>query len=139
MITLTAKFDLGDSVWWVVHTSHSKQDPCPVCHGAKAMTVEAYTFPCPKCYGAGTFTVYLGYQWAVCDHAYTAAKVIIEHRQDHRRADETDKCVDCTKTTVQYMTHQTGCPSGTILNEADLFATRKEAVAECERRNKELK
>ncbi len=122
MITLDAKYNVGDTVYNALAHMTQKKHPCPDCKGSRVWKAispagQEYSFACPRCESRyiGDKNVSLAYT----AHEPMAQKLTIGSiRID--TADEND--------TVQYMCVETGVGSGTIYRESNLFPDYETAL-----------
>lgn len=128
-MNITTKFSLGDVVTAINRGNRQEWVDCPLCLGTGDITVsESATIRrCPECYGKKGKTYWREEQWTT-RHTSTIGKVNIELYGDEY--DGTDR--------EQYMLASTGVGSGTLWPVDQLWATREEAQAECDRRNADI-
>lgn len=146
---IETKFDLGQEVHKIHSTRKEIRIPCPDCGGISEMqTPSGGVITCDRCrhaeyhgYPKGTIPSYEDSAWHVMPSSYTVGKVSA-HRYDYDGGDP-DSGFDNYRPPKpgsdkeEYMLWETGVGSGHIHYAADLFATREEAQAECDRRNEE--
>lgn len=129
MAVLSTKFNIGDEVWFAHIETEVRCHPCPDCNGARLWKATSpagaeYTFDCPRC-NAG----YLGNRELSLNYTVFAAHAVrrtigsIEARTS-ALPDEDDR--------VRYMCRETGVGSGNVYSEADLFASKDEAMEAAE-------
>jgi hypothetical protein len=128
MATITTKFSLGDVVWHADTMQVRKQHPCPDCLGtqkwsAKSPTGKDYEFPCPRC--QASFSANHELSLAYTDVTASARRLTIGQV---RAIDPVVNDGGYPEGT-QYMCRETGIGSGTLYDEARLFATEEEALA----------
>ena len=132
-MNIETKYGLGDQVWLVRRNKPKTWVRCTFCDGyekqqanlAPNTTItggDGSTKTCPSCHGRGGGNVYLELAWCV---ATTLTLGMVRVRKSSSEYDE------------EYMAHETGIGSGSIYNVENLYPTKEEAQAECDRRNKE--
>ena len=118
MAVIETKYSIGDVVYFASTTTERRQHPCPDCLGEKKWKAispagKEYTFPCPRCRSGyrAEHDLSLDYTiFAPKAHRLTIGSV---------RTDSADK--------TSYMCRETGVGSGSVYDEARLFATEAEA------------
>lgn len=130
----TPRFNLGDKVYHVVNRTRPVFTTCPMCQGARIITINAVSARCPECYGQGGST-----DWA--DEGWRVANV----RWDDGRVEGAPEVLTIGKVQLEHtkgrepewwaMCKETGVGSGTLHSMDDFFASVEDAQAECERRN----
>ena len=139
-MNITTKFNLGDTVRLV--SFHRTRSPvvCPDCKGEGRLNLEHNRqIACQKCSGRGT----VGYtddppKWTVREQLTLGrVEVTITRETDpgERESEFDNFGPQQASREERYMAYETGIGSGNNWNADDLFATRDEAQAECERRN----
>ena len=132
-MNIATKYGLGDEVWLIRRDKPKTWIRCTFCDGyetpqanlAPNTTItggDGSTKTCPECHGSGGRYIYLELEWCVT-RKLTLGQVMIRKSSDY--LDE------------EYMAHETGVGSGSVYQVANLYPTKKEAQAECDRRNKE--
>lgn len=145
---IETKFDLGQKVYKIFFTRKAVRIPCPDCGGVSEMkTPSGGTLTCSRCRHAvyhghpkGTITSYEDSAWHITDVG-TIGRVGVT-KYDYMGGDPDNdfdnyKPPESGSDKEEYMFWETGVGSGTLHKGDDLFATRGEAQAECDRRNEE--
>lgn len=126
---LDSIYNIGDRVIHIVRTRPYDVVDCEYCSGVGRLTFQENgdEIRCPKCHGTKVMRKILERQWVIDAErsSMTIAKIEIEYRLGEKASK------------VTYMCTETGCPSGSVYNEEDLFLTFADAVAECDKRNME--
>jgi hypothetical protein len=119
-------FAIGETAWWVGHRTRCEKVQCPECCGALALSLrlgngETYSVECAACR--------LGYD--------PPSGLVTVERAGHEPREFTCDRVELYSGTLRYQWDTgNGFYSAT---PDDLFATREECAAECERRNVKLR
>lgn len=122
MAVLETKYSIGDTVYFATTVSARKMRDCPDCKGERKWKAVSpagheYTFPCPRCAAAYTSEHRLSLQYSAFEpyvQKLTVGQVrAVSPVEDGRRA--------------EYMCVETGVGSGSLYDEARLFATEEEA------------
>ena len=143
-MNIPAKFDLGQDVYAIRNQHKRVWIICSFCGGVGRVDGKDGTDAhCTKCGGHKGKYEYQPTRWMLADDGpEDNAQVlggmltigcinaqVTEHPEDH----ENVGCADG----ITYMTRQTGVGAGTLWREQNMFLTRDEALAECDRRNAE--
>lgn len=123
---LETKFDLGDTVYAVWKTREKLHMPCSACDGTGSINLKDEIYRCPKCYGSGGREEYTNRDRYYIDQISTVGLVCAE------------ASIDKDHNEIIYMIKSTGIGSGTTWHEKDLFGSEKEALAYCDKKNKEI-
>ena len=132
-MNIETKYSLGDKVWKINREMPRVWRPCTFCEGRET---EASTFApeteitgsdgstrrCPKCQGRGGHYERVALEWCVTGELTVRQ---VNYRHSAKETEET------------YMCAETGIGGGTIHYVDTLYPTKKEAQAECDRRNSE--
>lgn len=126
-----SKYDLGARVVSIFQTSVKlPPEKCSACDGEGSCELRGQRFNCPKCSGQKQTQAH-GYGWVIGDggvigriDATAYAGGATPHGDDEYLRDG-----------VAYTYMLTSSGSGTVYDEANLWPTREEAIAECNRRN----
>lgn len=115
MMEIQTKFGIGDTVWYIHRVKERIDTTCGFCAGEGRVTGhDGSTTSCHRCRGTGVLTEWGRYIYTIHDASpMMVAQVRYEHSADH--------------TEEKYMSHETGCPSGSLLDAELLFATEREA------------
>lgn len=125
---IETKYNIGDKVVAITRTGVKlPPEQCAACEGSGRVALRGESYNCPRCNGKRE-TQRTGHGWVIVN-AGTVADIRIEHGPP--RFDYDDNRV--LRTHVQYFLNQPG--SGTMYDEDNLYPTRDEALAECDRRN----
>ncbi len=133
---LTSKYEMGQRVWSIQQTRVQKPDRiCGACDGTKIVELRGSKYECPECKGRGEVLVYSS-GWVITGSG-KIGKIAIEHCAPYFEKRYGDDVVDGGRvfTFVSYMLDTTGIGSGTVYEEPNLWPSREEAQAECDRRN----
>lgn len=125
---IKTKFNLNQKVYPIRRYRKEVVTSCPTCDGIGEVTIADKEYTCPGCYGSGAEIHVEPEKWQVINECISkigqVAVTLYAERYQKRNHDR-----------ILYMLEASGVGSGSLWNEDDLFATRKEALAECERRN----
>jgi hypothetical protein len=142
--TITSKFDLGDEVWIIQRSNVPTWVPCAFCGATGQITgANGQADKCPKCYDRKGKTVYEPEaSWHLLDN-FTGCYSIDQVPQTRPslpfiigqiKAEITAQR-NGVDSEFNYMCNETGVGSGTLWPEREMFATKIEAIAECDKRN----
>jgi len=126
---IETKYSLGDRVWKINQNKPKVWEPCPFCGGSKYQQSAFADFTkvtgldgskkrCPECQGRGGSHTYLELEWEITSNL-VIGQVSYEVSTDKREE--------------SYMEDARG---GYVHYVDTLWPTKKEAQAECDRRNK---
>ena len=132
-MNIETKYSLGDKVWKINREMPRVWEPCTFCEGRET---EASAFAtateitgsdgskrrCPECRGDGGHYKREKLEWLVTGELTVG---LVEYRHSPEETKEA------------YMCAETGIGGGTIHYVDTLYPTKKEAQAECDRRNSE--
>jgi hypothetical protein len=125
MMMIETKFGVGDTVYKINNERKQRRRACTACDGLGRISLpDGDKYNCPACGGRGVFIDWEPTKWLV------AARMTVGQVRIHVSFEDKDD-------EERYMTHETGVGSGTLHNALDLFATKEEAQAECDKRNTE--
>lgn len=128
---METKYSLGDTVFGIRDMEARRKRSCPTCDRKGTVRIGVEEFTCPKCFGTSMSDEYSGRKSFV-DETGRVGNVRFETTEEcHCREGE-------PATVIQYMLNTTGVGSGQLWKEADLWPTREDAQAECDRRNASL-
>ena len=127
---IETKYSLGDRVWKINQNKPKVWIPCPFCGGSEhplsdladwtmAVGLDGSKKRCPECQGRGGSHTYLELEWGITDNLVIGQ---VEYR------------VSVDERKESYMEDARG---GYVHYVDSLYPTKKEAQAECDRRNKE--
>lgn len=127
---LTSKYELGQHVFSIYRT-HVKLPPvpCTACEGSGRCELRGESFACPKCEGKKQ-TQATGFGWVIGDSG-TIGQVEATARANPESFYDGEEPRDGVL--YRYMFSTNG--SGTVFWESQLYPSRKDAQAECDRRN----
>lgn len=132
---LTTKYEMGQTVWSISHGSVERNPvACPACEDG-TVELRGERYKCPRCDGKKTIHVKAN-GWIVSDRGaigLVRADMKAPH-WDQRWGDDYVKGGEMY-VFVEYMLDSTGIGSGRVHHEPDLWPSREEAQAECDRRN----
>lgn len=121
---ITTKFNHGDQVQAILKGKKEITTKCIVCKGKTTITISEYgRMECPKCNGVGVIKSSEDDKWFVSGDDYynfKINKIVVESYKSKKERSWT------------YCMSSSG---GTMFDENNLFASRKEAIAECKKRN----
>ncbi len=130
---IKTKFDLGQRVYIIHKSGQLVNRVCKACSGNGDIIHntqdESFKFMCPNCQGSGQLEEWLSDKLQI---AYEKAKIGRVGVELYR---ETFINRGSAKNRITYMVDETGIGSGNLWNEDDIFATKEEALEECEKRN----
>ncbi len=126
-----SKYEIGQYVY-SIHQCSVERPPvaCPACEDGH-VELRGEKYQCPGCKGTAKVQA-RGYGWVRRDSG-AVGKIEIEHEIGRGHQYGEDYPEDEFMTFVKYMLNTSG--SGSVYNEPDLFPSREEAQAECDRRN----
>ena len=119
---LESRFEMGQVVYYISRGRKKMEVECGFCGGAGRIDgLDGQESSCPKCHRRGYNIEYQKLAWNVRDPHFTIGQIRVQagHNPEER-----------------YMCHETGIGSGTLYDGDNMFATREEAQAECDLRNK---
>ena len=132
------KFDMEDRVWLIRNQQVKVWIECKACGGTgKVVLCDDEPRSCPVCYGNCGKNEYHPSRWQVAERL-TIGEIRIESRAEYSEGEDSDFDNfghQKAKHEEVYMCRETGIGSGTLWQAENLFATREEAEAECEKRN----
>jgi hypothetical protein len=120
-----ARYQIGDTVWWLHTWDVPDRKPCPVCKGERRVRIEGMD------------------RWVPCPESSTGADPRVRCSDGTIRGDGTatrcyldPRTIGQVRVTVTegepvevvYMAHETGIGSGSLLPEEKLFPTYEAAV-----------
>ena len=117
---IKTKYDLGQMVYGVGCCSEQIKEPCQVCGGKGSIELNGKSYECPECYGDGYKSHLTAKNWHIVANSHIG-KVSVEIIKGHY--------------VEYYMLNSTGVGSGSLWHRDLLFATKKDAEAECAKRN----
>ncbi|MGN6347064.1 MAG: hypothetical protein ACTHME_05115 [Candidatus Nitrosocosmicus sp.] len=124
-------FKLGDKVFIISKEFREEFIKCIMCDGDKILKIQDKNMEirCPECYGEGGKINYLLIEWILScyrsvEGKYTISRINLDHSITDGIAWE-------------YMCEETGIETGAIYRMNNIFLTKEEALAECEKRNSE--
>lgn len=130
-MNITTKFDLGQRVYIIHKAGQLVKQKCPACSGNGGIVLEynGFSFICSNCQGSGITETWYSTNWQIAYEKVKIGRVGVElYRETFiNRGSE--------KNRITYMVDETGVGSGSLWNEDDIFATKEEALEECEKRN----
>lgn len=127
---IKTKFDLGQRVYIIQKSGQLIKRDCPACNGnGNIVNEKNFVFHCENCQGSGITETWYSTNWQI---AYEKAKIGRVGVELYR---ETFINRGSEKNRITYMVDETGVGSGSLWNEDDIFATKEEALEECEKRN----
>lgn len=138
---IETKFSNGDKVFHIVNKPEAKIIPCSFCAGnRKIKGADGKERFCPECSGNGGVTKWLPTKWQV-ERKLTIGQVRAEITVKWEGISDTFSNFGAQKYEHEetYMCSETGIKSGSVYDGNNLFASREEAQAECDRRNEEGK
>lgn len=130
-MNITTKFDLGQRVYLIHKPGQLVKQKCPACSGNGGIVLEynGFSFMCSNCQGSGITETWYSTNWQIAYEKVKIGKVQVElYRQTYINKGS-------GKNRIMYMVDETGIGSGNIWNEDEIFATKEEALEECEKRN----
>jgi len=119
---IKTKLAIGERVFVIWQNTNAIHEICLVCNGKKQISLNNNEYECPECYGDGYKVKYEPECWRVAQNDYATGKV--------RRID-----IEITKKGMEINYFPWG-ESGNYFKEENCFKTLKEAMDECEKRNK---
>lgn len=124
---LKSRYDIGQSVWVAQQQYEPVRNACKLCHGKGMVQIvgSEKLAVCPECKGRGYFDGGAIYRWVLGIHSVVG--------QINIKAVKTPK--KGIITTVEYMLRDSGIGSGSIWKEDQLFLTKEEAEAYCDKMN----
>lgn len=126
-MNIKTKYNLGDNVIAIVNSNKVVTKECHVCKGKGEVEIPNYGLTdCPECYGSGTISKTEMTGWHIPNDEYYHFKIKKIYTTNYL------KQTVLNKDKVQYMSHPNG---GTLFKEDNLFLSREEAQAECDKRN----
>ena len=147
MTDIKTKFSPGDKVFKIQNKPQQVEVKCRFCGGTGTILgLNGTNGECPECRGRGGKSKWLPTKWLV-DSELTLGQVKVEITDSPGinggciEQDAPDLAFDNYKPQQsqheKYMAVETGIGSGSVWEAENLFTTRQEAEAECEKRNVE--
>jgi hypothetical protein len=130
------KFSLGDRVCTIKSCPANHIVKCVTCNHTGKVLIGGEEFVCPKCEGKSSHPVYDGHKYFIGDENVLVGKVSVSATQERYLSRLERGKGDRVET--EYMLNTTGVGSGTVWREHELFNSRQEAQAECDKRNLSL-
>ena len=143
-MNIVTKYNFGDVVWNIWQELLKKFTPCEFCAGTGSISgANGESRACPECYRNCGKYVSTTEGWTVSpDNSLTIGRISYEETCEYLDGEDSPACnYGHQKRDVKehYMCRQTGIGTGTFYFAENLFPTREEAQAECDKRNKEKK
>jgi hypothetical protein len=139
-MNIESKFGLNDKVYMIGFDHKQEWVVCSACAGSGKITLaDGRERTCPECYGRLGSHIYLEQEWQIKNTLTIGeVRVSIKNIESDGEFDNIGHYEE-GKTQLEevYMAYETGIGSGTLWNGKNLFSTREEARAECEKRNAE--
>ena len=140
---IETKFSNGDKVWHIWDEREKKFITCSFCQGSGHIVgKDGKERICPECYGKGGQYEYFAMKWQV-QTLLTIGQVRAEVTGEWEGSNDPGGIewenykARPHSYEEQYMCRETGIRSGTLYDGNNLFATKEEAQAECDKRNVE--
>lgn len=132
-MNIKTRFNLDQEVYIIENITIQEKEKCEFCDNGKisisGSTGEVKKVTCPECYGRGYDFKKGKEQWQIT-HKSKIGKVEYACYSQEARGEYKNKIEET------YMIFDTGIGSGNYYHVNDIFATKEEAQAECEKRNK---
>jgi hypothetical protein len=133
---LLSKYNMGQRLV-AIHkqTVDRPERTCDACEATGLVDLRGAKYECPACKGTKRIRVH-GYGWVIRGDGHVG-KIQIEHymlSDDINWGDDEAPGGD-PFSFVRYMLDTTGIGSGSVYDEPNLWPSREEAQAECDRRN----
>ena len=124
MAVIETKYSVGDVVFFSGTTTERKQHPCPDCKGERKWHVKSpaggeYTISCPRCSARFMSDRELSLDYTA--HVPHVQRLTVGSVQFNSASGSWDSG-------ARYMCRETGIGSGSVYDEARLFATEDEAA-----------
>jgi hypothetical protein len=136
---INTKFNFKDRVYGILKKTKREWVKCGFCGGEGMIKgINQKDIRCPDCYGRRGHHIDIGLGWEI-EYILTIGEIRIEYRCMHESDEDTmfdNYGSKKEKYKESYMCYETGIGSGSIHNADNLLATEKEALEECEKRNK---
>ena len=130
MHILKSKYKVGTKVWGIHQARKEVREDCPTCGGEGFSSFKTGgTISCNQCYGKCTIVKSFYDKWVI---SYDYEHIVMPITVGMVRVEEF-----CDKKQVSYMCLETGVGSGRVWYEKLLWPSEEEALAECDRLNKE--
>lgn len=133
-MTIEFPFELGQKVWPIQNGHEQVWQPCPACEGEGAVQLKDGIRSCPDCYGRRGRMEYRPTKWMIAEgrgldgHLLYASPLTIGQIRIYLGGEDEPN---------RLMMHETGVGSGSLWDASNVYATRDEAQAECDKRNDE--
>ena len=124
VMEVKTKLSIGDKIFVIWRTTNTVLETCSVCNGSKNVMLNDKKYDCPECYEDGYKTIYEPQCWRVAESDKLPVSKV-------RKIN-----VEVIKKEIKITYYPWG-ESGNYFYEKDCFATEKEALVECDKRNKE--
>lgn len=134
---IITKFNLGDKVTHIRMGMKTTTPECTSCSGTgKIILDDGETTCCPKCHGAGYHVKHDKMEWApMAALTLGEVRVVVTDSPGIEGEETFDNFKPQKDRKETYMAIETGIGTGNNYNANDLFATREEAQAKCDKRN----
>lgn len=136
---ITTKYSAGDSVTAICHENARQIIKCQCCENTGSVTISGEQFECPKCDGKAKHPVWRGRRWFIHVADSPVGQVRVEFTAARKAQSWDDEGDKPELMEIQYMLEATGIGGGSLWSEENVFPSREEAQAECDRRNADNK
>ena len=135
---IETKFNINDKVWKINNRQIQVSIACSFCGGTgRIKGADESDRSCPECYGRQVNHRWEDKGWTICQEnpQVTIGQVRCKFTGEWNGSSDlwSNYGAQKEKYEEQYMCHETGIGSGTLHCASRLFATEKEAQAECDR------
>jgi ssDNA-binding Zn-finger/Zn-ribbon topoisomerase 1 len=137
---IESKFNFGDKVYPIQLMTEQIWIPCNACSGLGLITLKNNEeYHCPVCGGNKGKSEWQNKKWMLIDNFPEEVKKRYQKRGEWLYIPLTIGKIDTEcypkEIKISYMCKETGIGSGTNWYETELFISREEAQAECDKRN----
>ncbi len=127
-MTIETKFDLNQSVFIIQRYGSNEFLSCEKCKGVGIKVIDGCGFTCNKCIGLGGQYEWVAESWNIINEFSSKIGKISVELYTKKYTSE--------KSRTTYMVEFSGVGSGTFHYEENVFATKEDALSECDNRNK---
>lgn len=136
---VTTKFAFNQWVCYIGQERPRVWETCPTCEGKGRIEINGESFPCPKNCHYGKLSRLDPRKWMIQGSGEVKCLWLRLYADPTPEVGEESCYYHYTQADDErnYMLSTTGVGSGTLHKECDMFTSREEAQAECDRRNAE--
>lgn len=140
-MSIETKFNIGDRIYHIKKGMDTTVEICDLCDGDGFYKVKNRKLSCVGCGTQGKITKYSKIStWYVQNEVFTIGQiyVILTNSPGVPGKEKYGNFAPQKKQVDHYMCVETGIGSGPVYDPKNMFFTKEEAQAECDKRNKEV-